>query len=344
MTVASVDLSTIAAKVTNMPPTPRIRDLDNAFQGVHDRIQMLQDIQARLKADLTDEHAMIKDEWSHCISETSTKILESHRDATAQVISVIDAKDTAWKEAISTMWEHLYNIGEEQLRTQRFHDELRAQQSKLSKIRELLNKIEPFESSVKDLHQELAGLTSKSQGSTLLEMTQAMGAVGSLIAGLGNMFLICKVSNILGGVREDFRAFKSSNELTHLLSSSQSQCIAKGDRQSETLQDLPDYPFELSSDWKYQGRAGSPVRNGGLEIPDQIMRMFDYFLISNTPQGEVRNYFLPSEGIHPDVLRTDASLYLAQPALIWPKVNMVCHCAIPLASHSTNESREFTGI
>lgn len=312
-----------------MPPTPRIRDLDNAFQGVHDRIQMLQDIQARLKADLTDEHVMIKDELSHCISETSTKILESHRDATAQVISIIDAKDTSWKEAISTMREHLYNIGEEQLRTQRFQSELRAQQRKLSEIRKLLDKVEPFESSVKDLHRELAALASKSHGSTLLEMAQAVGVAGTLIAGLGNLLLINKISKMISGVREDFHAFKSSNELTHLLNTSQSQCIAKDDPQSETLQELPSYPFELSSDWKYRGWAGSPVHSGGLEIPDQIMKMFNHLFILNSPQDEVSNYFLPSDSIHHDVLRTDASLYLAQPALIWPKVNMVCYYIFP---------------
>ncbi|KAE8450474.1 hypothetical protein EG329_006204 [Mollisiaceae sp. DMI_Dod_QoI] len=309
------DLSAIAEKVTHMPPMPRISDIETAFQGIHDRIHLLQDVQQRVKADLAREHLMIKDEVEQCISAASANILESHREATTEVLNIIEAKDTAWMVALSTMQRHLEDIGETQSRTQRFYTVLRSQQQELDKIKNLLEANDELEGSVKDLHQELSTLTLKSRESNLLEMTQAVGAVANLAAGLANMFLVTTVMKMLGGVQNNFCAFTSSKNLAHMN-------FSHGHGVSRTFQELPRYPFEQGWEWRGWTIGRDAALSSSLETPHQVMIMLRHLFDEGIAQGQMKNYFLPAEGIHPDVLRTDAPLYLLQHVTISGKVNM----------------------
>ena len=87
---------------------------------------MLEDVRERMKEDLTAEGAIIRDEMSRCTSDSSVRILWSHCDAMARIVSEIEEKDVAWKESLNAMRQHLENIEEPQSRTQRFYEELQS--------------------------------------------------------------------------------------------------------------------------------------------------------------------------------------------------------------------------
>jgi hypothetical protein len=285
---------------------------------------LLQDIQERVEADLAIEHMMIKDELEQCISAASASILRSHRDATAEVISIIELKDTAWMEALCTMRRRLENVGETQLRTEEFYDKLHYQQQELDKMERLLEKNEKLEASVKDLHQELAALAAKSREPTLLEMTQAAGTAGNLAAGIGNMLLITTAMKMLGEVLKDFCSFTSSKDLAHLRYP-HGLCNDKEYlKLPRAFQVLPSYPFETLWDCRQWVTRRDPLHSGSLEIPNQIIMILHHLIDEGSAQGRINSYFLPADGIHHDVLITDAPLYLVQPVAIWAKINMVC--------------------
>jgi hypothetical protein len=292
-----VDLSAIAEKVIGMPPTPRISDIESAFEGLHDRIQMLDDAQQRMRTDLADEYIMIQDEVDHCISEGSADILSSHRDATAQIVGIIEAKDTAWKDVVSTMRSRLENIEETQSRSLAFCEALCHQQEGLDRIEQLLKNNEQLETSMQGLYADLAALASKPKDSRLFTMTQAAGAVANVAVGVA-MFVTLAMKTV-GGSR------------------------------NEASQEFPSYPFELS--WRHpqleQKRNWDSAWR--LKTPDRVLMMLEFLTEERSPSvrsplGALKNYFLPGEGIHVDVLATDASLYLCQCVSIWPKTDMVC--------------------
>lgn len=195
----SVDLSAVADKVIGMPPTPRIDDIEAAFQGLHDRIRMLEDVQERMKEDLAAEGAIIRDEMSRCTSDSSVRILSSHYDAMAQIISLIEEKDLAWKDSLSTMRQHLEHIEETQSRTQRFYEELHSQQQGLDRIEELLEHNDHLASKVNDVHEKLAALTFMPPKTALLDMTQTVCAVANVAGGASTF--IAMVLEMTGGVR-----------------------------------------------------------------------------------------------------------------------------------------------
>jgi hypothetical protein len=96
---------------------------------------------------------------------------------------------------------------------------------------------------------------------------------------------------------------------------------------SDNIQELPSYPFELVREYRKQdqGIRWDPVaRAWGVVIPDQILMMLDVIFSEKPASGTTKNYFLPEEGIHADVLGADASLYLGQRVWLGFKSNMVC--------------------
>lgn len=303
-----------------MPPTPKISDIETAFSGLHDRIHMLEEVQERMRANLSDESAIIRDEMRHCISETSANILSSHCDATAQIVSIIEDRDAAWDRSLSIMRRHLENIEETQSRTQKFYKELRNQQLALDTVELLLMNNDNLANSVKELHSELAALASTPPKTTLLDMVQTAGDVTNVAITVG-IFIAVAMQTI-----DRVRKRADHQEPTHGYSHGISDMI-----QFDYFYNLPSYPFELA--WKSreqdQGIRWDPAaRAWGVVVPDQILMMLDVTFGQKPASGITKNYFLPEEGIHADVLGADASLYLGQRVWLGFKSNMVCCCPV----------------
>lgn len=319
----SVDLSAVADKVIAMPPTPRINDIEAAFQGLHDRIRMLEDVQERMKEDLTAEGAIIRDEMSRCTSDSSVRILSSHYDATAQIVSVIEEKDVAWKDSLSTMRQHLQNIEETHSRTQRFYEELHSQQQGLDRIEELLEHNDHLASKVNDVHEKLAALTFAPPKTALLDMTQTACAVANVAVGAGAF--IAMVLNMTGGVRK-WGGQQPAQGYCH---------DSRNITWSKSLQALPSYPYEL----RWKDRPGevclkweSVMFPWALVIPDHVLWILNIMSPGNPDSGDVKSFFLPAEGIHVDVLGADTHLYLGQRVWLGLATKMVCCYSSPLIS------------
>ncbi len=284
---------------------------------------MLEDVQVRMNEDLTAEAAIIRDEMSRCTSDSSVRTLSSHQDAMAQIISVIEEKDVAWKDSLSTMRQHLEHIEDTQSRTQRFYEELHVQQQGLDRIEELLVHNDHLASKMDDVHEKLAALTFTPPKTALLDMTQTACAVANVAVGAGAF--IAMVLRTTGGVRK-WGGQQPAHGYCHDI---------KDLAWSKSLQGLPNYPYELR--WKDRPREGSlkwdPAMSAwGLVIPDQVLSILDIMSRGNPDSGLVKNYFLPAEGIHVDVLGADAHLYLGQRVWLGLASNMVCFNSCPVIS------------
>lgn len=69
-----------------------------------------------------------------------------------------------------------------------------------------------------------------------------------------------------------------------------------------------------------------------LDIPNQVLWILDIMSPGNLDSDDVKDYFLPAEGIHVDVLGADAHLYLGQRVWLGLASNMVCCCLSPVIS------------
>jgi hypothetical protein len=223
---------------------------------------MLEDVQERMKEDLTAEGAIIRDEMSRCTSDSSVRILSSHYDAMAQIVSLIEEKDLAWKDSLSTMRQHLEHIEETQSRTQRFYEELHSQQQGLDRIEELLEHNDHLASKVNDVHEKLAALTFTPPKTALLDMAQTACAVANVAGGAGAFIaMVLKITGDAHKLGSQQPAQRYCHDTTNIT-------------WSKSLQTLPSYPYELRL--KERPREGclkwdSVMSAWALVIPNQVL-------------------------------------------------------------------------
>lgn len=263
----STDISVIATKVTNLSNTPKVQDLEAAFQGLDNQIKYLTDIYANLERDLGAEVTMVREELERCVSEASAGVMRSHLTATERVVKIMDAKDATTTEAISQMKNRLEDLDKSQSRTQRFHRTVREELGKLEAVENLNKTMAELEKQLREVAQELSAWSSKQRSVTVWDVAQAAGVAIGVITGVANLITL--------------RAERSTSNCYHEGNYNHTSTVTLPER----IENHPSTPGGHSLDRELTYSFEDPTRyyswdliddlppTGELEIPIQVRRV-----------------------------------------------------------------------
>jgi hypothetical protein len=299
-----------------MPSIRQANDVETAVRSLDNRIDTLAAIQSRLEADLAAERVMVKNEFEHCVSESSVKIIQSHLDATARVINLIEESGSIFKKQLSTIKGLLEGVPR---RSQSFPDVLEQRLRKLDDIVELVERNGRLEQALGVLHGEISASYSKPRQHTIFEMIHAAGTAAGITVGIANLVI------------SRGRSRMARNFPYTISTGSVSGDVAASNGSQDMLPGLASYSFELCGHRSHTDLQQQLHANGShseaSHLHHRLSAMLYYLNNRNMFPGGKRNFFLPAQGIHPDVLSTDGPLYLGHYISICPKTNMVGDCS-----------------